>query len=116
MVLADDFTWISFPNPYEHLHEMEGFRARAPFGAEMPAGCPRIPRKHQQHKAFWAPHCPLFQEFMQKTYIIVYVFDTSGAHFREYRVTRRKLLIPIEQEGVDLMRFPLLFRAPENNQ
>ena len=51
---------------------------------------------------------------MWKTYMIVYVFGTSGAHFREYRVTRRKPLIPIEQEGADLMRFPRLFRAPEN--
>ncbi len=41
-------------------------------------------------------------------------FGTSGAHFREYRVTRRKPLIPIEQEGADLMRFPRLFRAPKN--
>ena len=32
-------------NPYENMHEMEGFRARAPFGTETPAGCPRIPRK-----------------------------------------------------------------------
>ena len=116
MVLADYFTWISFPNPYENLHEMEGFRARAPFGTEMPAGCPRIPRKRQQNKAFWAPHFPLFQESMRKTYIIVYVFGTSGAHFREYRVTRRKLLIPIEQEGADLMPFSRLFRASENKQ
>ena len=50
-----------------------------------------------------------------KTYNIVY-FGTSGAHFREYRVTRRKLLILIEQAGADLMRISLLFRAPKNNQ
>ena len=60
---------------------IQGFRARSPFGTEMPAGCPRIPRKRQQNKAFWAPRFPLFQESMRKTYIIVYVFGTSGAHF-----------------------------------
>ena len=105
MVFADDFTWISFPNPYENLHEMEGFRARAPFWTKIPAGCSRIPRKRQQNKALWAPHFPLFQESMWKTYIIVYVFGTSGVHFREYRVTRRKPLIPIEQESYDLWNF-----------
>ena len=74
MVLEDDFMWISFPNPFENLHEMEGFRARDPFGTEMATECLRIPRKRQQNKAFWAPNFSLFQERMRKTYIIVYVF------------------------------------------
>ena len=113
MVFADDFTWFSFPNPYEKLYEIWGFRARAPFWTKIPAGCSRIPRKRQQNKAFWAPHFPLFQESMWKTYIIVYVFGTSGAHFREYRVTRRKPLIPIEQESSALGAFREFFRAPK---
>ena len=93
---------------------IQGFRARGPFGTEMPAGCPRIPRKRQQNKAFWAPRFPLFQESMWKTYIIVYVFGTYGTHFRECRVTRRKPLIPIEQESSDFRHFRDFFRAPAN--
>ena len=42
-------------------------------------------------------------------------FGTSGAHFREYRVTRRKPLIPIEQEGEDLIRFRDFFAPRKNN-
>ena len=51
---------------------------------------------------------------MWETYIIAYVSGTSGAHFREYRVTRRKPLIPIEQEGADFTHFREFFRAPAN--
>ena len=42
------------------------------------------------------------------------VFSTSGVHFREYRVTRRKPLIPIEQEGSDLVGFRDFF-APRKH-
>ena len=45
-----------------------------------------------------------------------YIFGTSGTDFREYCVKRRKLLIPIEQEGAGLMEISRLFRAPKNNQ
>ena len=74
MVSGGDFARKTPKSAAWRSIRIQGFRARGPFGTEMPAGCPRIPRKRQQNKAFWAPRFPLFQESMRKTYIIVYVF------------------------------------------
>ena len=113
MVFADDFTWISFPNPYENLHEMEGFRARAPFWTKIPAGCSRIPRKRQQNKAFWAPHFPLFQESMRKTYIIVYVFWYFWSPFSWISCHTSKTTHSDRTGKLRFDGFPRLFRAPK---
>ena len=115
MVLAGDFTWISFPNPYESLHEMEGFRPGPHLGPKCRQGAPEYQENDCKTKHSGLP-ISTFPGIHVKPYIIVYVFGTSGAHFREYRVTRRKPLIPIEQEGADLMRFSWPFRAPKNDQ
>ena len=60
VILGYEISIFPRQNPYENLHEMEGFRARAPFGTETPAGCPRIPRKTTAKQSILGPPFPTF--------------------------------------------------------
>ena len=115
MVSGGDF-------PRKHLNRQPGGRTGFRFAGPGPirdrngGRVPQNTKKTTAKQSILGPPFSIFPGIHVKTYIIVYVFGTSGAHFREYRVTRRKPLIPFEQEGADLMRFSLPFRPPKNDQ
>ena len=104
MVSGGDF-------PRKHLNRQPGVRTGFKFSGPGPIRDRNGGRVLQNTKktiakqSILGPQFSTFPGINVKNYIIVYVVGASGAHFRESRVTRRKPLIPFEQEGADLMRF-----------